>query len=142
MSLFDKIPREAHAPPPEFTPRICSYTTKYGSPCTKDAAADSTVCSVHGGGKPLSVDVLQRRIRLVVPLAIETILDKLECGDDELELKAAIALLDRAGIKAGMDKSQAIDPEELESSRRTLGHKLEQIIVSLNRQAEKEAKRA
>lgn len=69
------------------------------------------MCFIHGGSLPAvkakaEATVLSARMRLIgaLPMALDTLLDLAENSSaDAIKLKAATEILDRSGVKGGMD---------------------------------------
>lgn len=76
-------------------------------PCAAWAANGTEYCTAHGGATPAAIAAARRTIMLATPNAAE-VLSRLLNDEDvapETRIKAAVQLLDRGGVRAGVDIS-------------------------------------
>jgi hypothetical protein len=88
----------------------CSHTNYYGRKCNKLAIPGSIRCELHGGRQipPEELkEIVRKSYELILSTstaAVETTLDIMQNSvDDKVRLKAAEMLLDRAGLRPGVD---------------------------------------
>ena len=95
----------------------CGAATSSGTPCKRRPEIGGTRCFVHGGSSPIAREAAERRLRFGVGLAVDRLTDALSehehdvtCGTcgcnpssrDPNTIRAAIAVLDRAGFGPGL----------------------------------------
>lgn len=111
--------------PANWTPTIakpvpvvrCTYIKNDGDQCTKWSIRGATVCVKHGGSLPnvkkhAQEVVMAAKVRLMnmAPDAMDVLYDLLQPGTGEgIRLKAATEVLDRAGLKAGMEIAVTVE---------------------------------
>lgn len=128
------VPHERKAP--EST---CGAKTSSGSPCRKPPMQGATRCRLHGGASPNSLDAARRRLLAAADPAAARLVDmatntdkvkvkkvdkdgavhevEVPRYDDRVQLRAAEAVLDRAGLP----RMQAIEHSgEVEVTTRVL----------------------
>lgn len=93
-----------HGPVPESTvpsQRCHAKRTNGVTPCKSWAIVGATVCRKHGGGAPQVREAARKRILAFAPIAVQQ-LQQLATGamSEAVRARAAIDLLDRAGLKA------------------------------------------
>lgn len=109
-----------------------------GERCGRWAITGATVCIVHGGRLPTVKKAAEDRIlaakmRLVDSTddAIDTLIDLLTSGGDQVKLGAAREILDRAGVKSSteieVNVTTAIKPSEIiQEKLRTIAERAEE----------------
>lgn len=82
------------------------YARQY-RPCIAWAANGTDYCSAHGGTTPAAINTAKRTIALATPNAAEVLqriaLDERQPASERI--KAAVQLLDRGGVRPGVDVS-------------------------------------
>lgn len=77
----------------------CTATARSGQGCRQPAIPGGTVCRFHGGSAPQVREAARRRLLALVPGALATLEDMLTADSEAVRVRAAIDLLDRAGLK-------------------------------------------
>lgn len=93
----------------------CTATNRLGERCKRYAVEGSSVCRLHGGASPLARAAAKKMLLALVPDAIEVLKEALD-GDvriDVVQLRAALAVLDRAGFGPRQTISIDAEPEAL-----------------------------
>jgi hypothetical protein len=103
--------------------RICGATTSAGTPCQRSPLPLARRCRFHGDATPQSRHAQEVRKLALIDPALDIIADILErrpvcevCNrrdDPALQLRAAQALLDRAGHHPSLAIQVAPEPEQL-----------------------------
>lgn len=82
----------------------CTFMKPDGVQCRRYAIAGGTVCTAHGGNLPAvkakaaeRIDEAKRAVLDLVPRAVERLGELMESPSDNVALKAASEVLDRAG---------------------------------------------
>ena len=120
MSAMDpmdrRTPRNGHpqagglVPAGQVPSKRCHALRKNGEPCKRWALVGSTVCVSHGAAAPQVRDAARDRILRLAPAAIQTLVAALRDDSGAVRVRAAIDLLDRAGLKAA--EEHVIVPQE------------------------------
>lgn len=128
-NVFDLVKTEA---PPDAgsraaqAKRTCTYTTRWGTACPRDAMPSATICDIHGGNKSSLAKLRKEAINLG-PLVMETIEDLMQ-SDNDLARASAIKLwMEFAGVKDLPPMGSGIEEEEMLAARESLGRKLDAV---------------
>lgn len=102
--------------------RQCSATSKQsGKRCRRRPTPGANVCKIHGSASPQAKRTARERLLEAADPAVARLVKLLEAEDETVAIRAAVAVLDRAGF--GPRSSLALSaPEEGE------GEKLETIV--------------
>lgn len=111
----------------------CVVIKKDGNRCGRWSIRGATVCLSHGGQLPnvkkhaaAAVETARMRLVDMTDEAVSVLIDLTSPGtSDAIRLKAATEILDRAGIKGGMDIN--IEVEHKIDAGKTIADRLEQI---------------
>lgn len=97
MSLLDALEGREREPLP-LRVEICLHMTLKGKRCIRESIGDG-LCLLHGGGNLETADADARRRLLALRIdSIEALEELLTVSqDDEIRLRAALAVLDRTG---------------------------------------------
>ena len=78
----------------------CTATSKHSrARCQRPAIPGGTVCTTHGGSAPAVKRAAQRRLLAMIDPAMDALLRAVEeCDEWPTKVRAAIAVLDRAGF--------------------------------------------
>ena len=81
-------------------PNICGAVTRKGTHCTREVEPGATRCTFHGARTPLGLRAARERLIAMAEPAFHVLMELMEDpeAEDEVKLKAAIAVLDRAGF--------------------------------------------
>lgn len=90
---------------PAPTPAKCrAHSTRTGQPCGKRPISGATVCQTHGGAAPQVKRKAAERLALLADTAVDLLgrilRDEEQSAADRI--RAAVAVLDRAGYPAGL----------------------------------------
>jgi hypothetical protein len=77
--------------------RYCKARRSNGQPCHKYPVKGALVCRVHGGAAPQVRDAARRRLLEAADPAAARLVELLDNPDPAIAVRAAVALLDRAG---------------------------------------------
>jgi hypothetical protein len=118
----------------------CSAKSKQsGERCRSTAIAGGTVCVVHGGSAPAAKMAAQRRLIGMIDPAMAALLRAIqECDEWPTKVRAAIAVLDRAGF--GPTSSLRLDDQENDYSSLSSSQLKDRALAIVKRAAESEAK--
>jgi hypothetical protein len=90
--------------------RCKAMSKQTGERCKKLAIPGGTVCVVHGGSAPAAKMAAQRRLIAMIDPAMTALLRAIrECDEWPTKVRAAIAVLDRAGF--GPTQSLRVDEQ-------------------------------
>jgi hypothetical protein len=106
--------------------RSCSYTTRWGTACPRNAMSDATVCDIHGGNKSSLAKLRKEAINLG-PLVMETIEDLMQSENDLARASAIKLWMEFAGVKDMPPMGSGIEEEEMLAARTSLGRKLDAV---------------
>lgn len=136
-----RMPADVGTVSPAFKPTVakplpairCVNIKKDGMRCNRWSIRGATVCLVHGGRLPTvkndaAAAVERARMRIVdlTDDAVDVLEDLTQPGTaDAIRLKAATEILDRAGIKGGMDIN--VEVEHKIDPALTIAERLKQI---------------
>jgi len=113
----------------------CNGTTRKGLPCTRSPIPGGSVCIFHGGAAPLVKAAAKQRLLAMTEPAFAVLMEVMEEGaEDEVRLKAAIAVLDRAGY--GPRSTVVVDHRKEELASLTDAEIAERMKVLLNQMQE------
>ena len=115
--------------------RLCTYKSRLGTPCPRDAEPDALVCSVHGakGAKATLAEIRRHAIQLG-PMVVDQIEDILISSENDLaKVSAAKLWTEIAGMKDAPPMNAGLEEEELEAARRSLERKLEVVFSQLEK---------
>ena len=105
----------------------CGATTSAGTPCRRRPEIGGRRCFVHGGSSPIAREAAERRLLFGAGLALDRLLAAVSehehdgtcetCGcnasaRDPNTLRAAVALLDRAGYGPGVKLQHTTEHEQ------------------------------
>ncbi len=79
-------------------PPRCSAHTSAGAPCRRWPIAGGRVCATHGGRAPQVVARARLRLAEAADPAAVRLVELLDSEDEAAQYRAAVAILDRAGI--------------------------------------------
>lgn len=79
------------------TRRRCRATTRQGPQCTNPPVNGAVVCRMHGGSAPQVQNAARRRLLAAADPAAAKLVELVNSDDEAVALRAATALLDRAG---------------------------------------------
>ena len=118
----------------------CSAKSKTtGDRCRQTAIAGGTVCVVHGGSAPAAKMAAQRRLIGMIDPAMEALLRAIEeCDEWPTKVRAAIAVLDRAGF--GPTASLRLDEQSNDYATLSASQLKERAMAIVKRAAESEDK--
>lgn len=116
---------------PDRKDRKCTGLKTDGQPCTRWAVRGGNVCATHGGSEPATRAAARRRLLEFVEPALVTLRDKLDSDDDMAAIKAATAILDRAGF--GVHASLTVNDKREDLSTLT-DEQLAQRVVDISHQ--------
>ena len=85
-------------PPTHATPRRCRAHRRDKTPCTAYAVHGAVVCRMHGGAAPQVREAARRRLLEAADPAAARLVELLDSDDENIALRAAVALLDRSGL--------------------------------------------
>lgn len=105
----------------------CTSKKRNGEPCQRWAIRGGTVCTVHGGQLPTvkkaAADRVQEaRDRLIglLPQAVEKVQDLLEAESEQVQLRAAESIMNRAGVvetrRTETQTTHRLEAQELEDA--------------------------
>jgi hypothetical protein len=77
--------------------RKCRAHTSAGKPCQRDPVKGALVCQVHGGAAPQVKNAARKRLLAAADPAAAKLVELLDSDKEEVAIRAAVALLDRAG---------------------------------------------
>jgi hypothetical protein len=80
------------------TPRHCRARRSNGTPCGAYAVHGAVVCRMHGGAAPQVKAAARERLLAAADPAAARLVELLSSDDAMVRLRAAVALLDRAGL--------------------------------------------
>lgn len=136
-----RMPADLGTVSPNFKPTVekpmpsirCVNIKKDGMRCNRWSIRGGTVCLVHGGRMPTvqkaaaaAVDRARMRLVDLTDDAVDVLEDLTRAGTaDAIRLKAATEILDRAGIKGGLDIN--VEVEHKIDPGLTIAQRLEQI---------------
>jgi hypothetical protein len=103
--------------------------------CGKLARPGHSLCDQHWGEQML--DAARARLRANALLAVDTLVEIAETSTDPERAKAAIAILDRAGLRHGLDVTVRAQPGE--SPAAILAERLARLRARVETPAELEA---
>jgi hypothetical protein len=75
----------------------CRATTRNGNRCGNPPVTGAVVCRMHGGAAPQVRDAARRRLLEAADPAAARLVELLDSPDPAIQVRAAVALLDRAG---------------------------------------------
>lgn len=78
--------------------RRCAGTTRDGSPCSHRPIPGGMVCRWHGGNQPLAQANAKKRMMALIEPALLVLTEAMEKADWPCAVRAALGLLDRAGL--------------------------------------------
>lgn len=81
-----------------YAPRLCMGDPDTGQACEREAIPGTTMCARHGGTTKAMQAAAKMRLLYLVEPALRVLSKSLASGDENIRLKAALALLDRAGF--------------------------------------------
>lgn len=118
----------------------CSAKSKQtGQRCRSTAIPGGTVCVVHGGSAPAAKMAAQRRLIGMIDPAMAALLRAIEeCDEWPTKVRAAIAVLDRAGF--GPTSSLRLDEQTNDYATLTSSQLKERALAIVKRASENEAK--
>lgn len=100
-------PRDHKDPDMRGQPILDDDGARQYKPCEAWAANGTDYCSAHGGTTPAAINAAKRTIALATPNAAEVLRALME--DEripaETRIKAAVQVLDRGGVRPGVDVS-------------------------------------
>lgn len=100
-------PRDHKDPDMRGQPILDDDGARQYKPCEAWAANGTDYCSAHGGTTPAAINAAKRTIALATPNAADVLKALME--DEripaETRIKAAVQVLDRGGVRPGMDVS-------------------------------------
>jgi hypothetical protein len=76
----------------------CVAKRRDGKRCTQARVRGATVCKMHGGSAPQVRDKARQRLLEAADPAAARLVELLDSEDESVRLRAACALLDRAGL--------------------------------------------
>jgi hypothetical protein len=80
------------------TKRRCTATTRDGTQCAHSPIPGATVCRWHGGLQPLIQANAKKRLASFIEPALLVLNEAMEKADWPVAVRAALGLLDRAGL--------------------------------------------
>ena len=82
--------------------KCSAVSSRTGRPCQKWAILGGTVCPTHGGSAPQVKEAAARRIRELIPTALDTLAEVMTDPEasEASRVRAADSILDRGGFKA------------------------------------------
>ena len=88
-------------------PKLDADGLRQYRPCVAWAANGTDYCSAHGGTTPAAINAAKRTIALATPGAAEVLQEILHDNSQtaDARIKAAIQILDRGGVRPGVDVS-------------------------------------
>jgi hypothetical protein len=118
----------------------CTATSKQsGERCRRAPIAGGTVCVVHGGSAPAAKMAAQRRLIGMIDPAMNALLRAVEeCDEWPTKVRAAIAVLDRAGF--GPTASLRVDDQANDYTNLSSAELKDRAMAIVKRAAESEAK--
>ena len=118
----------------------CSAKSKQsGERCRSTAIAGGSVCVVHGGSAPAAKMAAQRRLIGMIDPAMAALLRAIEeCDEWPTKVRAAIAVLDRAGF--GPTSSLHLDEQTSDMAALTSAQLKDRAMEIVKRAAASEAK--
>lgn len=118
----------------------CSAKSKTsGERCRQLAIPGGSVCVVHGGSAPAVKLAAQRRLIGMIDPAMTALLQAIrECDEWPTKVRAAIAVLDRAGF--GPTQSLRVDEKTSDYATLTTEQLKDRALAIVKRAAESEAK--
>ena len=138
-NLFDLIPVNRDSQEQQSNPqgasspnvrRVCTYKSRFGTPCDRDAEPNALVCKAHGGGKISLIELRKKAIELG-PLVLDR-LEEVMLGDNDIAVVAASKLWSEiAGVKDIPPVGAGLSEDELAAAKRSLDHKFELVMEQL-----------
>jgi len=103
-------PKDHDDPDMRYQPILDANGMRQYKPCAAWAANGTEYCTAHGGTTPAAVNAAKRLVALGTPNAAEVLLDILNSPNatDADKIKAAVQILDRGGVRPGVDVSVEI----------------------------------
>ena len=100
-------PRDHEEPEMRGQPILNEDGLRQYRPCSAWAANGTDYCSAHGGTTPAAINAAKRTIALATPGAAEVLQEILHDNSQtaDARIKAAIQILDRGGVRPGVDVS-------------------------------------
>lgn len=124
-NIFDLVAKdETQQARPRVT-RTCTYKSRLGIDCSRDAVGDALVCDIHGGSKN-SLMHLRRELINLGPLAVST-LEELMVSDMEVARLGAVKLWADLSGAGDLPSGSGIEEDELDAARRSLARKLDSV---------------
>jgi hypothetical protein len=116
---------------PKQARRVCTYRSRLGTPCTRDAEDDALTCNLHGKGKT-SLTALRKEAINLGPLVMEALEDMITDDSNQIARIQAVKMWHEiTGMKDLPAVGAAIEEEELNAARVSLSHKLERVTKLL-----------
>ena len=135
MNLFDLVPanqssQEQRSHSSGNVRRVCTYKSRFGTPCDRDAEPNALVCKAHGGSKTSLIELRKQAISMG-PLVLDR-LEEIIVGDNDLVATQAAKLWSEiAGVKDIPSIGSGLDEEELSAAKRSLDRKFESVMDHL-----------
>ena len=128
-NIFDLVPAQGKEDTEQARPsssrRLCTYRSRLGTLCPRDASEGGLVCDMHGGSK-MSLVQLRREAVNLGPMALITLEELMVSEIEIVRLGAVKQWMDWTGAK-DLPIGSGIEEEELDAARRSLQRKLESV---------------